>query len=77
VFPGQDLSISFPEVTIRKCNCDNLSGSTAHNSPKPALIDLLDYKTPGFIIFQDIIWLGWQQSVFEFWLAYYKVYDAA
>jgi hypothetical protein len=45
---------------------DDLSGSTAHDRPQPAFIELFEYKTPGFVIFQNITWFRWQQSVFEF-----------
>jgi hypothetical protein len=44
---------------------DNLSGSAAHDRPQPAFIDLFEYKTPRFVIFQDIAWFGWQQGIFE------------
>ena len=44
---------------------DDLSGSAAHDRPQPAFIDLFEYKTPGFVIFQDIAWFGWQQGIFE------------
>lgn len=34
---------------------DDLTSSTTHHSPEPAFVDFLEYKTPGFIAFQNII----------------------
>ncbi len=50
---------------------DDLSGATTHDRPQPTFIALFENKTPGFIIFQDIVRFGWQQSVFEFRQIFY------
>ena len=53
----------FTAIANHKGN--DLSGSTAHHRPQPAFIEFFEHETPGFVIFQDIIRFGWQQSIFE------------
>ena len=53
-------------ATLANDKGDDLSSSTAHHRPQPALVDLFEHKTPRFIIFQNIVWLRWQHSVLEF-----------
>ena len=51
----------------------DVSDSAAHDSPQPTFIDFSKHKTPSFIIFQDILRFGWQQSISEFWQAFHML----
>ena len=63
-FVPQAATGRFTAITDHKG--DDLSGSTAHDRPQPAFIEFFEYKTPGLVVFEDVVRLGWQQSVFQF-----------
>jgi hypothetical protein len=49
-------------AAVTEHKCQNVAGTAAHDSPQPAFVAFVPNKTPGFIAFEDIIWLGGQQS---------------
>src|SRR3972149_6337440 len=52
-------------TTVSQSKSNDLPCSATNRSPQPALIDLFQHKTPSFIKFQHVSWLGRQQNRFQ------------
>jgi len=63
----------FPAIT--DSNGADVSRSTAHHRPTPALVDRFEHEAPSCIIRQNVIWIGRQEGVLEVGQAFHVIDD--